>query len=366
MLKDGKLNAYWVQCTNNMQTAPNMNEEGYPGYRNPDNFVVVSDPYPTVTALAADLILPTAMWMEKEGAYGNAERRTQFWRQQVKAPGEARSDLWQMMEFSKYFKIEEVWPEELIAKKPELRGKTLYDVLYANGVVNKFPLDRDARRASTTTRVEALRLLRAEGPVRGIRRSSAAATPTIWRSSSMYHKARGLRWPVVDSKETLWRFREGYDPYVKPGEGVSFYGKPDKKARIIFCPYEPAAEIAGQGVRPVAVHRPRAGALALRLDDAARAGAASLRAERDAVHAPGRRRRAQAAARPGGQDPDPARRGRHARRDQGPQQAAARARVLPVLRREPAGQQADARRDLPDLEGDRLQEVRLQGRDRLT
>ena len=53
MLKDGKLNAYWVQCTNNMQTAPNMNEEGYPGYRNPDNFVVVSDAYPTVTALAA-------------------------------------------------------------------------------------------------------------------------------------------------------------------------------------------------------------------------------------------------------------------------------------------------------------------------
>ncbi|MCB1534599.1 MAG: nitrate reductase catalytic subunit NapA, partial [Rhodoblastus sp.] len=139
MLKDGKLNAYWVQCTNNMQTAPNMNEEGYPGYRNPANFIVVSDPYPTVTATSADLILPTAMWMEKEGAYGNAERRTQFWRQQVKAPGEARSDLWQTIEFSKYFKVEEVWPEELIAKKPEYRGKTLYDVLFANGVVSKFP-----------------------------------------------------------------------------------------------------------------------------------------------------------------------------------------------------------------------------------
>ncbi len=25
-----------------------MNEEGLPGYRNPDNFIVVSDPYPTV------------------------------------------------------------------------------------------------------------------------------------------------------------------------------------------------------------------------------------------------------------------------------------------------------------------------------
>lgn len=91
-LHDGELNAYWVMCNNNMQAAANMNEETFPGYRNPDNFIVVSDPYPTVTAMAADLILPTAMWVEKEGAYGNAERRTQFWRQQVKAPGQARSD----------------------------------------------------------------------------------------------------------------------------------------------------------------------------------------------------------------------------------------------------------------------------------
>ncbi len=65
MLKDGKLNAYWVQCTNNVQAAANLNEETWPGYRNPDNFIVVSDPYPTVTALSADLILPTAMWTKK-------------------------------------------------------------------------------------------------------------------------------------------------------------------------------------------------------------------------------------------------------------------------------------------------------------
>ncbi|MBP7646608.1 MAG: nitrate reductase catalytic subunit NapA, partial [Comamonas sp.] len=116
MLKDSKLNAYWVMVTNNMQASANMVEEGYPGYRNPDNFIVVSDAYPTVTAVAADLILPTAMWVEKEGAYGNAERRTHFWHQLVQAPGEARSDLWQLMEFSKRFKIEEVWPEELLAK----------------------------------------------------------------------------------------------------------------------------------------------------------------------------------------------------------------------------------------------------------
>ncbi len=117
MLKDGKLLAYWVQVNNNMQAAANMNEEGYPGYRNPDTFVVVSDAYPTATALAADLILPAAMWVEKEGAYGNAERRTHFWHQLVTAPGEASSDLWQLVEFSKRFTTDEVWPAELLATR---------------------------------------------------------------------------------------------------------------------------------------------------------------------------------------------------------------------------------------------------------
>jgi len=40
-LRDGEINAYWVQVNNNLQAAPNFNEEGYPGYRNPDNFIVV-------------------------------------------------------------------------------------------------------------------------------------------------------------------------------------------------------------------------------------------------------------------------------------------------------------------------------------
>jgi nitrate reductase NapA len=243
MLKDGKLNAYWVQCNNNMQAAPNMNEETFPGYRNPENFIVVSDPYPTVTATAADLILPTAMWMEKEGAYGNAERRTQFWRQQVSPPGESKSDLWQVVEFSKRFKVEEVWPAALIKKMPAYKGKTLYDVLFANGEVDKFPLKqtqagfpndeaKDFGFYLQKGLFEEYRRFQYEGPKKGHEMAEFEA----------YHKARGLRWPVLDNKETLWRFREGYDPHVKKGEGVRFYGKPDGKANVIFAPYEPAAE----------------------------------------------------------------------------------------------------------------------------
>jgi len=41
------------------------------------------------------------MKQRAQGVYGNAERRTHAWRQLVNASGEARSDLWQMMEFSR-------------------------------------------------------------------------------------------------------------------------------------------------------------------------------------------------------------------------------------------------------------------------
>ncbi|MBC7907867.1 MAG: nitrate reductase catalytic subunit NapA, partial [Rhodospirillaceae bacterium] len=240
MLKDGKLNAYWVMCNNNMQTAPNMNEEGYPGYRNPEAFVVVSDPYPTVTALSGDLILPTAMWMEKEGAYGNAERRTQFWRQQVQAPGEAKSDLWQLMEFSKRFKMEEVWPAELLDKAPQYKGKTMFDVLFANGQVNKFPLS-ETQAGFDNNESKAFGFYAQKGLFEEYAAFGRGHGHDL-APFDMYHKARGLRWPVVDGKETLWRYREGFDPYVKQGEGVKFYGKPDGKAWIIALPYQDPPE----------------------------------------------------------------------------------------------------------------------------
>ena len=240
-LKDGDMNAYWVQCNNNMQAAANINEEGLPGYRNPDNFIVVSEAYPTVTAQAADLILPTAMWVEKEGVYGNAERRTQSWHQLVSAPGEAKSDFWQVMEFSKRFTAEEVWPEELLAKAPEYKGKTLYQILFENGVVNRFDLSEISDKHPNDD---------AKHFGYYVQKGLFEEYATFGRGHAhdlapydRYHEERGLRWPVVDGKETRWRFKEGSDPYVKPGSGWDFYGKPDGRALIFALPYEPPAEV---------------------------------------------------------------------------------------------------------------------------
>ncbi|MBS3936231.1 MAG: molybdopterin-dependent oxidoreductase, partial [Sulfuritalea sp.] len=248
MLKDGRIGFYWTTTTNNMQAGPNINDEIYPGWRNPKAFVVVSDIYPTMSAMSADLILPCATWMEKEGAFGNAERRGQFWRQQVKAPGESKSDLWQIMEFSKRFKTDEVWPADLLAKAPDLRGKTLYEVLFANGQVDKYPKAEAARSNAhawanyTNDETDYYGYYAQKGLFEEYR------IFTLGKGKDMgefdhYHRVRGLRWPVVNGKETLWRFREGYDPYVKAGEGVRFYGRADGKAWAFALPYQDPPEM---------------------------------------------------------------------------------------------------------------------------
>ena len=42
--------------------------------------------------------------------------------------------------------MHEVWPEDLLAKKPEYKNKTMYEVLFKNGNVDKFPLEETFKR----------------------------------------------------------------------------------------------------------------------------------------------------------------------------------------------------------------------------
>ena len=279
-----------MQVNNNMQAAANLLEEGLPGYRNPDNFIVVSDVYPTATCEAADLVLPAAMWVEKEGGYGNAERRTQFWRQMVDAPGEAKSDLWQLVEFSRRFTVEEVWPAELVT--PDYAGKTLFDVLFANGQVDAFERsDVDLEYGN------------AEADDFGfyIQKGLFEEYATFGRGHGhdlapfdRYHEVRGLRWPVVGGQETRWRFNREHDPYAEGDKQFNFYGHSDGRAVIFALPYEPPAEAPDAEYPFWLVHRAGARTLALGLDDPAGARALPRGPRRPLLHAPRRRRRARA------------------------------------------------------------------------
>ena len=104
------------------------------------------------------------------------------------------------MEFSKRFKIEEVWPAELIAKKPEYKGKTLFEVLFKNGEIDKFPLS-DMASDFDNQESKAFGFYVQKGlfeEYAGFGRGHGHDLAPF----DTYHEVRGLRWPVVDGKET--------------------------------------------------------------------------------------------------------------------------------------------------------------------
>jgi len=280
-LEDGHLGWAWVQVCNPFQDTANANH-WIKAAREKDNFIVVSDGYPGISTKVADLVLPSAMIFEKWGAYGNAERRTQLWREQVPPPGLARGDMWQIMEFSKRFKLKEVWGEQLIpglkddgfedGKLPDvLTGSayspeaTLYEVLFASEDNLKFKWP-DAIANDHDNHTAALlgdhwfpeKALFEEYAQFGRGHAHDLAPFDMYFRDDV----RGLKWPVVDGKESSWRFNEAYDPYVKKGSGFDFYGpafkslpsgnlegvtKPEKiniagKAKIFFRPYAAPVE----------------------------------------------------------------------------------------------------------------------------
>jgi len=71
--------------------------------------VVVSELFPTATALSADVILPAAAFAEKEGSYTNLERRIQKTNPVVSAPGGARADWHVLLDISARLGVPRPW-----------------------------------------------------------------------------------------------------------------------------------------------------------------------------------------------------------------------------------------------------------------
>ena len=284
-LEDGKLRWLWVQVTNPFQSTANANH-WITAAREKDCFIVVSDAYPTLSTKVADLILPSAMIYEKWGGYGNSERRTQLWREQVPPPGEARSDLWQVMEFSKRFRLADVWGRKPVPglkadafeegtlpdvlAEAERMGyrpdQTLYEVLFATPENRKVSWpDEVARGHENHTVVHAgidwfpEKALFEEYALFGRGHGHDLAPFDLYYRDDVH----GLRWPVVNGQETLWRYNDEYDPYARKGGGFDFYGKAMKaipsgdldrvtdpkpvpltgKAKIFFRPYAAPPEV---------------------------------------------------------------------------------------------------------------------------
>lgn len=196
-LQRGDLKALWIQTTNPMVSLPSLAR--YQRNFDDGNFVVVSDIYPTPTTDMADLILPSAAWVEREGMFGNSERRTQHWHKLVEPPGEAKEDAWQIIQVAKRMGMGHLfpWPEDNWHE----------------------PMFEEYRQFGL-----------------GIGKDLA--------SYEQLEQTRGMIWPVVDGKETSYRYAAGHDPYVKKERGVHFYKAKDygEKAAFFLRPYHPPAE----------------------------------------------------------------------------------------------------------------------------
>lgn len=192
----GDVKVMWIQTTNPWVSIPNLNRIA----REPDDgrFIIVSDIYPTPTTEIADLVLPSAAWVEREGIFGNSERRTQHWDKMVDPPGEAREDAWQIVEVAKRM-----------------------------GMEHLFPWPGDWHR-----------------PMYEEYRSFTLGLGKDLASYDQIRETRGLLWPVVDGKETRYRYAAGHDPYVTKARGVHFYKAKGfgEKAAFWLRPYHPAAE----------------------------------------------------------------------------------------------------------------------------
>ncbi len=194
-LDRGEIKFMWIQVTNPMVTMPHLNRYREAAQKE-DRFIVVSDIYPTPTTDIADVILPSALWIEREGMFGNSERRTQHFDQLVEPPGDAISDAWTMIEVAKRMGHGELFPWD---KKNHIEKIwEEYRLFHAGKKHNMAPYQ-----------------LLKERP--------------------------GVRWPFVDGQETRWRYHAKYDPAAK-GKGFDFYGKPDHKAWIFLRPFEEMPE----------------------------------------------------------------------------------------------------------------------------
>ena len=91
-LESGKVKAVWIASTNPLVSMPNSHQIEKAMAKS--KFVVVQEISHKADTLAfADLVLPAAAWLEKEGTMTNSERRISYLPKEIEAPGEARPDV---------------------------------------------------------------------------------------------------------------------------------------------------------------------------------------------------------------------------------------------------------------------------------
>jgi formate dehydrogenase major subunit/formate dehydrogenase alpha subunit len=95
----GTLRSLYIIGENPMTSDPDLNHVRDAMTRG--EFIVLQEIFYSETAQFADVILPAASFVEKEGTFTNTERRIQRVRKAVPPPGEAKADSWIVTEIAR-------------------------------------------------------------------------------------------------------------------------------------------------------------------------------------------------------------------------------------------------------------------------
>lgn len=157
-LNSGELKAIWVICTNPLVSWPNAREADK-ALKNA-KFVVVQDiSSKSDTLKYADLVLPSAGYMEKEGTMTNSERRITHVEKVTDAPGEALPDTEILIRFAKAMGFGHAFDykstEDIYLEHAGLTAGTNLDVSGVNYNLLKarksiqWPFPKDATKGTT-------------------------------------------------------------------------------------------------------------------------------------------------------------------------------------------------------------------------
>jgi formate dehydrogenase major subunit len=96
---EGKIRGMYIMGENPALSDPDAHH-AREGLANLEH-LVVQDIFLTETAYLADVVLPATAWPEKVGTVTNTDRLVQLGRKAIEPPGEAREDLWIIVEMAK-------------------------------------------------------------------------------------------------------------------------------------------------------------------------------------------------------------------------------------------------------------------------
>ncbi len=125
---DGKIRGMYIMGENPAMSDPDV-EHARAAMAKLEH-LVVQDIFLTETAYLADVVLPATAWPEKDGTVTNTDRMVQLGRRALKAPGEAKEDLWIIVELAKRLGLDwqyqgprQVW-DEMRGCMDSIRGIT--------------------------------------------------------------------------------------------------------------------------------------------------------------------------------------------------------------------------------------------------